>query len=120
LKYKVLKTASPFFFWVHEATSPTIRKLLNENPKFTELLTQLDQLRGQERESALQQVLGTTSPGSSSSTATGFGRNTSGRTNSLDYTEEHTKLLRSLTEAVDAIVRGGKSDALGLEWGEME
>ncbi len=32
--------------------------------------------------------------------------------------QEDTRALRELAEAIEAAVRGGKEDALGLDWGD--
>ncbi|KAK0184565.1 hypothetical protein F5146DRAFT_938387, partial [Armillaria mellea] len=43
-------------------TSPTIRKVLSAHPNLPALLTSIDNLRGQNRDLALQRALGVTDP----------------------------------------------------------
>lgn len=93
------------------ATSPAVRKALAANTRLPELLHSIDQLRGRDREDALQRALGV-----SASDA-----NTSSRHNLANLgpqPDEDVKALRDLAEAVEAAVRGGKQDALGLDWGD--
>lgn len=88
-----------------KATSPSIRTVLGSHPRLPGLLTSLDKLRGPDRERALQRALGVTpSEISSQSSANDPG--------------EDVLALRALAEAVEAAVRAGKSEALGLDWGE--
>ncbi|KAJ7933940.1 hypothetical protein B0H13DRAFT_1952651 [Mycena leptocephala] len=64
-----------------------------------------------DREDALQRALGVTAPAiASSSTNSGGG--------GVAQLSEDVLALRALAEAVEAAVRGGKADALGLDWGE--
>ena len=42
----------------------------------------------------------------------------SGGRRPLAYSEEDVKAMRNLAEAVEAAVRGGKEDVLGLNWGD--
>ena len=89
------------------ATSPTIRKVLTENPRLPELLRSLDALQGSQREEALLHALGV-----HRSQMTG---------NKYDKpieVDEDMLALRSLTEAIEAAVRGEKSGTLDLDWGE--
>ncbi|KAJ7140510.1 hypothetical protein C8R43DRAFT_1017348 [Mycena crocata] len=65
------------------------------HPNLPALLTSIDKLRGPEREDTLQRALGVTAPELHRIAATS-----------------------SLAEAVEAAARGGKDDALGLDWGE--
>jgi zinc finger HIT domain-containing protein 3 len=85
-----------------------VRRALAANPRLPELLRSVDQLRGEEREDALQHALGV----SSSDTRVSV------RADSADQSDEDVKALRSLAEAIEAAVRGGKQDTLGLEWGD--
>lgn len=68
----------------------------------------IDKLRGPDREAALQRALGV-----------GIDqlKDPSGSVVSPDA-EGDVGALRQLAEAVEAAVRGGKEDALGLDWGE--
>jgi hypothetical protein len=54
--------------------------------------------------------LGVTAPAIASSTNSGGG--------GVAQLSEDVLALRALAEAVEAAVRGGKADALGLDWGE--
>ncbi|KAH8107705.1 hypothetical protein BXZ70DRAFT_6247 [Cristinia sonorae] len=87
------------------ATSPAIREALAANPRLPLLLTSIDKLRGEARESALQRALGVSEPDN--------------RHTSAEITEEDIQSLRRLAEAVEAAVRGGKEDVLGLDWGDQ-
>ncbi|KAK0433574.1 hypothetical protein EV421DRAFT_1844625 [Armillaria borealis] len=78
------------------ATSPTIRKVLSAHPNLPALLTSIDNLRGQNRDLALQLV---------------------DRTRPVQL-EEDVLALRALAEAVEDAVRGEQKDALGLNWGD--
>ncbi|KAF9818134.1 hypothetical protein IEO21_02976 [Rhodonia placenta] len=84
------------------ATSPAIRRALVSNPQLPTLLRSLDRLRGPEREEALERALGI-APADRQAPA---------------QPEEDTRALRVLAEAVEAAVRGGKQDVLGLDWGD--
>lgn len=90
------------------ATSPAIRKALAANPRLPEVLSSIDRLRGEDREEALQRALGV-----SASDA-----NRSQRGVPLAQSDEDVKALRDLAEAIELAVRGGKQDALGLDWGD--
>ncbi|KAJ7467057.1 hypothetical protein FB451DRAFT_1259972 [Mycena latifolia] len=87
------------------ATSSAIRKTLAEHPNLPALLTSIDKLRGPDREDALQRALGVTAPEIVPPNGGG-------------ELSEDVLALRALAEAVEAAVRGGKADALGLNWGE--
>ncbi|KAF9227092.1 hypothetical protein BS17DRAFT_861059 [Gyrodon lividus] len=86
------------------ATSPAIRNALKSNPRLIELLTNIDKLRGVEREEALQRALGVD------------GRQLKNDVLRPRDLDEDTRALRTLAEAVEAAVRGGKEGALGLDW----
>ncbi|KIJ60063.1 hypothetical protein HYDPIDRAFT_177608 [Hydnomerulius pinastri MD-312] len=86
------------------ATSAHIRDVLASNPRLSDLLTNIDRLRGPEREEALQRALGVESRQL---------KNDLTRPQELD---EDTRALRMLAEAVEGAVRGGKEGALGLDW----
>ncbi|KAH9948631.1 hypothetical protein B0H21DRAFT_732342 [Amylocystis lapponica] len=81
------------------ATSPAVRRALAAHPRLPALLRSLDQLRGPDREDALQRALGVVPAGAAPP-------------------EDDTLALRGLAEAVEAAVRGGKQDVLGLDWGQ--
>ncbi|KAJ7678680.1 hypothetical protein B0H17DRAFT_102011 [Mycena rosella] len=87
------------------AMSPAIRTTLAAHPNLPGLLTSIDKLRGPDREHALQRALGVTAP--EITPASGGG----------DLSED-VLALRALAEAVEAAVRGDKTSALGLDWGE--
>lgn len=87
------------------ATSPTIRNVLSAHPNLPALLTSIDNLRGQNRDLALQRSLGVTDP------------QFVDRTHPVQL-EEDVLALRALAEAVEDAVRGEQKDALGLNWGD--
>ncbi|KAL7281505.1 hypothetical protein ACG7TL_004820 [Trametes sanguinea] len=86
------------------ATSPSIRRVLAQNPRLREILRKIDGLRGDERELALHEALGV--------------GDSKGKILVGHESEEDQKALRDLAEAVEAAVRGGKHDVLGLDWGD--
>lgn len=93
------------FVLFFSATSPAIRKAFVDHPQLKELITSIDRLRGPTREDALQRALGVDP------------------SQLRDYTgampapvSEDVLALRELAEAVEAVIRGGKDDALGLDW----
>ncbi|KAI0759854.1 hypothetical protein BD413DRAFT_701443 [Trametes elegans] len=86
------------------ATSPAIRRVLGTNPRLREILRSIDSLRGEERELALHEALGI-----------GESR---GKILIGHESEEDRQALRNLAEAVESAVRGGRQDALGLDWGD--
>ncbi|KAI0368297.1 hypothetical protein BV20DRAFT_998864 [Pilatotrama ljubarskyi] len=86
------------------ATSPAIRRVLASNPRLREILRSIDGLRGEDRELALHEALGI---------GESRGKLLIGR-----ESEEDQRALRDLAEAVEAAVRGGKQDVLGLDWGD--
>ncbi|KAJ6538787.1 hypothetical protein DFH09DRAFT_1090223 [Mycena vulgaris] len=104
-----LKRDDPKSLQTHQyeaiATSPAIRTTLAAHPNLPALLTSIDKLRGPDREHALQRALGVTAP--EIAPAHGGGE-----------LSEDVLALRALAEAVEAAVRGGKTGALGLDWGE--
>lgn len=83
-----------------------IRRVLGSNPRLRDILKSIDELRGDEREGALQEALGVS--GSRSRRLASLGH----------ASEEDKKTLRQLAEAIEGAVRGGKQDALGLDWGD--
>lgn len=95
------------------ATSPTIRQVLEAFPQLPSLLTNIDTLRGAERERAIQTALGVTNAqiqeqANAVNTLNAHGVNELG---------EDIIALRALAEAVEGAVRGDKTGALGLDWG---
>lgn len=93
------------------ATSPAVRTALTTHPRLPALLRSLDALRGPAREDALQRALGV-------SAADVDGDAQAGPAALQEHTEEDVHALRVLAEAVEAAVRGGKGDVLGLDWGD--
>ncbi|KAK0481376.1 hypothetical protein IW261DRAFT_1397250 [Armillaria novae-zelandiae] len=87
------------------ATSPTVRKVLSAHPNLPALLTSIDNLRGQNRDLALQRALGV------------MDSQFVDRTRPVQL-EEDVLALRALAEAVEDAVRGEQKDALGLNWGD--
>jgi hypothetical protein len=90
------------------ATSPAIRQTLAAYPRLPNLLKSIDNLRGPDREDALQRALGVNveqlkGPGETDGSA---------------ELGEDVIALRRLAEVVEAEVRGGQTEALGLDWGE--
>ncbi|KAF7298438.1 hypothetical protein MKEN_01368900 [Mycena kentingensis (nom. inval.)] len=85
------------------ATSSSIREVLAAHPSLLRLLTEIDQLRGHERENALQRALGV---GAADITGKNANRPVG----------DDVLALRALAEAVEGAVRGGKDGALGLDW----
>ncbi|KAI0948963.1 hypothetical protein AcW1_008692 [Taiwanofungus camphoratus] len=83
------------------ATSPSVRRALASHPQLPGLLRSIDQLRGPDREEALEQALGV-----------------SPSIGARAQSEEDTRALRELAEAIEAAVRGGKQAVLGLDWGD--
>ncbi|PCH35996.1 hypothetical protein WOLCODRAFT_28268 [Wolfiporia cocos MD-104 SS10] len=100
-----LKRDDPKTLQLHQyeaiATSPTIRRILASHPQLPQLLCSIDQLRGSDREEALERTLGV-APANSEQ----------------NHTEEDQRALRELAEAVEAAVRGGQQGILGLDWGD--
>ncbi|KAJ7213022.1 hypothetical protein GGX14DRAFT_82599 [Mycena pura] len=88
------------------ATSPAIRKTLADHPRLPALLASLDELRGPEREDALQRALGIAAEDIRAAPAN------AGRAALSD----DVLALRALAEAVESAVRGGKDGVLGLDW----
>lgn len=97
------------------ATSPTIRTLLTANPRLQALLTSIDQLRGAEREKALQRVLGIDGRQMKHGSKWQV-RNVDETQMQVHETDEDIKAFRMLAEAIETAVRGGKNDVLGLDW----
>ncbi|KAF7298423.1 hypothetical protein MKEN_01367400 [Mycena kentingensis (nom. inval.)] len=85
------------------ATSSAIRDVLAAHPSLHGLLTEIDKLRGHERENALQRALG-------------LGAADIAGKNANRPVGDDVLALRALAEAVEAAVRGGKDGALGLDW----
>jgi hypothetical protein len=88
----------------HAATSPAVRAALARHPSIPSLLASLDQLKGFEREHAIQRALGMTEADISEQSR-----------GPVDLSEE-VRGLRELAEAVELAVRGGQDGALGLDW----
>ncbi|KAF6763194.1 hypothetical protein DFP72DRAFT_1140774 [Ephemerocybe angulata] len=86
------------------ATSPAIRRILQSKKNLPELLRSIDNLRGRDREEALQKALGVT-PADIQQL----------QPKELD---EEVLALRELAEAIEAAVRGDNTQALGLNWGD--
>ncbi|KIK10510.1 hypothetical protein PISMIDRAFT_690980, partial [Pisolithus microcarpus 441] len=97
------------------ATSPSIRTLLTANPRLQALLTSIDQLRGAEREEALQRVLGIDGRQIKHGSKWQV-RNVDETQMQAHETDEDIKAFRMLAEAIETAVRGGKNDVLGLDW----
>ena len=76
------------------------------HPQLAGLLRNIDSLRGEDREEALERALGVHVPAIGTQPSIG---------SKLD---DDTIALRALAEAVELAVRGDKSDALGLDWGD--
>jgi hypothetical protein len=114
-QYEAIGMPSPLFdplvLTPHTATSPAVRKAL-ASPELRDLLRRLDALRGPEREDALQAALGV-APGQQAFALQGAA---AAAPPSRGYAEEEMKLLRTLAEAVEGTVRGGKEEVLGLDW----
>ncbi|TFK54581.1 hypothetical protein OE88DRAFT_1655326 [Heliocybe sulcata] len=98
------------------ATSEAVRKALKSHPSLPAVLRQIDSLRGQEREDALQQALGVS--GSDDLGQSGSRNPESHRFSSAPIvkSDEERDALRALAEAVESAVRGNKEGALGLDW----
>ena len=88
-----------------------MRKALSENPRLKDILRAVDSLRGADREDALQRALGV-----SSSDVHGPAQAALARLGA--QSAEDVQALRVLAEAVEGAVRGGRHDALGLDWGD--
>lgn len=91
------------------ATSPPIRNILASNPRLPGILRSLDGLQGQSREDNLMQVLGVSDKGSALPSAFRVQPN-------LQLSDNDANDVRKLAEAIEAAVRGGRSDTLGLDW----
>ncbi|EKM80551.1 hypothetical protein AGABI1DRAFT_98714 [Agaricus bisporus var. burnettii JB137-S8] len=88
------------------ATSSKIRSILSTHENLPDLLTSLDNLRGPEREEAIQKALQVTPRDID-------------RWNRSRELGEDTLALRELAEAVEAAIRGNsESSGLGLDWGD--
>lgn len=88
------------------ATSPAIRRILQSKKNLPELLRSIDNLRGRDREEALQKALGVTPADVDIQQL---------QPKELD---EEVLALRELAEAIEAAVRGDNTQALGLNWGD--
>lgn len=95
-------------FVIPLATSPAIRRAFEMHPRLPSLLKDIDQLRGPDREHALQRALGVNVEQL---------KDSAGNKLPLDP-ESDLCALRQLAEAVEAAVRGGKEGVLGLDWRE--
>ncbi|THH07146.1 hypothetical protein EW145_g3588 [Phellinidium pouzarii] len=122
------------------ASSPAVRRALASHARLPTLLRSIDQLRGPDREAALERVLGVTPAQSSGFSlaglsasaqadlhpATRFARDGSsggsgrgvGSIVGEEADAEDMRALRSLAEAVEAAVRGTseRDNPLGLDW----
>ncbi len=92
------------------ATSPTIREVLASHKQLPALLASLDNLRGEERQYALQEALGVTAKQLNNQAVVG------GLTGAV--VSDDILAFRTLAEAIEAAVRGGKEGVLGLDWGD--
>jgi hypothetical protein len=110
-RYALSPLFDPLVLTSHTATSPAVRKAL-ASPELRDLLRRLDALRGPERQDALQAALGV-APGQQAFALQGAA---AAAPPSRGYAEEEMKLLRTLAEAVEGTVRGGKEEMLGLDW----
>ncbi|KNZ76676.1 hypothetical protein J132_09209 [Termitomyces sp. J132] len=106
-----LKRDDPKTLQLHQyeaiATSPSIRKILAAHPNLKALLTSIDSLRGNDREHALQRALGVSAVDIKDIKAR------------VELGED-VLALRELAEAVEVAVRGGRDEALGLDWDSSE
>jgi hypothetical protein len=91
------------------ATSPRVREVFASHPRLPDILTAIDTRRGADREAALERALGLAS--------SDIVRQASGA-GSATPLHDDVLALRKLTEAIEAAVRGGKQDVLGVEWGD--
>jgi hypothetical protein len=91
----------------YSATSPDIRKILNEHPNLISMLSSIDTHRGREREEALQRALGVTT------------HDINNQFKGVEISDD-VLALRQFAEAVEAVVRGNNRGALGLDWGPSE
>ncbi|KAJ3555836.1 hypothetical protein NP233_g12112 [Leucocoprinus birnbaumii] len=87
------------------ATSGKIREILSKHENLPALLTSIDELRGAERELALQKALGVTPPDIDD-------------WRKPEELSEDVLALRALAEAVETAIRGGNGAGLGLSWGD--
>jgi len=90
------------------ATSPLVRATLSENPNLKNVLRSINELRGSDREEALQRALGV-----SLSSRSGIFNDAE-----KEVTEEDVHALRRLAEVIEGAVRGSKDGGLGLDWGD--
>ncbi|KAA1471853.1 hypothetical protein DENSPDRAFT_895341 [Dentipellis sp. KUC8613] len=99
------------------ATSQAIRRALATHPRLKEVLRHIDSLRGTQREQALQHALGVSKADAMpDGSLAERERGVSG----LTVGDDDRKALRALAEAVEAAVRGGREDILGLDWSDSE
>ena len=89
------------------ATSPAVRQVLALHPDLPALLTAIDIHRGHAREEALERALGL-APENIVEQAQ--------HTGPVRLADD-VVAMRELAVAFEAAVRGGKQDALGLDWG---
>jgi zinc finger HIT domain-containing protein 3 len=90
---------------------PEIRAAISSSPSLPSLLRKLDQLRGSEREEALEKLLGVM-------TTRGALRGQQRTSQALDSSPEGVKALKQLAQAVEKAVRDDKTDTLDLDWEE--
>jgi hypothetical protein len=110
-QYEAIGMQSPFTLTYlincYSATSPAIRKILNEHPNLITMLSSIDTNRGREREQALQRALGVTT------------HDINNQFKGVEISDD-VLALRQFAEAVEAAVRGNNGGALGLDWGPSE
>lgn len=87
------------------ATSAAVRKALSDHPSLKPLLRSIDSLRGTERETALQRALGVSQEDHQG--VSGINR--------FGIVEEDIEAVRQLSSALEAAIRGEKSNTLGLD-----
>lgn len=87
---------------IFPASSAAIRNILSSNPNLKSVLRQVEELRGSDREEALEQLLGV-----------------SVRKHgliSLKASEDDIKAMKEFSEALEKCIRGNEEDARGLDW----
>jgi hypothetical protein len=87
-----------------------VRRALQTHEGLPALLRALDARRGPEREEELQIALGVAPRDNRR------GRHAFGLSETREYTESDQMALREVAEAIEAAVRGGQENVLGLDW----